>query len=68
MALLQIETVRTKDENSVRAVHQGSKLRELLFGAMRDTLRNGGTFVVVVSETTITAVQLETATDLGDDK
>ncbi len=73
MAVLQIELDRARlighDESFVGQYgnDQDSStkmINNLLGRALRDTIRNGGTFVVVVSETTITAIQHEDAKPL----
>lgn len=64
MAILQIEIERrrlsghdTESTGSYDKTPSKSMVNEVLCRALRDTIRNGGTFVVVVSETTITAIQ-----------
>jgi hypothetical protein len=71
MAILQFEISRAAasddpasflGEDKTRSL----RLRSLLYDALKDTLKNGGTFTVVVGKTHITAVQLEDAVELDD--
>ena len=69
MAILQIEIARSAVSEDLPASFtdggfRDKRLRGLLYDALKDTLATGGTFTVVVGETHITAVQLETAVDL----
>jgi hypothetical protein len=61
MAILQIELDRDRlsGHDQEDNIFKGSPtlVVNLLCRALRDTIANGGTFVVVVSDTTITAVQ-----------
>lgn len=67
MAILQIEIAREALGNGDAAFidkDRDVRLRSLLYDALRDTLRNGGTFTVVAGPTHITAVQMSEAVDL----
>ena len=66
MAVLQIELNRprvksfdTDTTGSYDHTSSNTMIVEILCRALRDTIRNGGTFVAVVSDTTITAIQHE---------
>lgn len=67
-AILQFEIDRKRvgDYSRDRSTAEGSakwKYERLLRHALNDTLTNGGTFVVVVSDDKITAVQRPEAED-----
>lgn len=71
MAVLQIEIDRKRVSGhdkettaSYESTTSNKMMTEMLCRALRDTIRNGGTFVLVVSETTITAIQHEDAKPL----
>lgn len=68
MAVLQMEIARAAASAdrpaSFADMDRAKRLRGLLYDALRDTLENGGTFTVVVGDTHVTAVQLETAVEL----
>lgn len=69
MAVLQIEiakSVAVKGMPTEAFDDREKRLRGLLYDAVRDTLKSGGTFTLVVGKTHITAVQLETAVALDD--
>lgn len=70
MAVLQFEIDRKRVDGYERdsVSSEGSakwKYQRLLRHALDDTLRNGGTFVLVVSKDKITAVQRPEAEEIG---
>lgn len=70
MAILQFEIERGRVKEYVPGLGGTGPallIPDLLTMALQDTIRNGGTFVVVVSETTITAIQHEDAKPLEAD-
>ena len=68
MAVLQIEWSRPRltgyEQGSYQSERAEAMFAEMLRRSLMDTIRNGGTFVVVVTDTTITAVQHEDAKPL----
>jgi hypothetical protein len=72
MAVLQFEIDLSRlsgyDKEGIAGCGNNSLISGMLCRVVRDTLRNGGTFVLVVSETTITAVQHADAKPLEADE
>jgi hypothetical protein len=75
-AVLQFEIDRERwrltSGDTYRAATTGEKPSDRLYymaqTAVNDTLLNGGTFVLVVSETKVTMVQRPEATELDEEK
>jgi len=69
-AILQFEIDRRRVANYPRSSSAPEGAPEWKWGmlaraALSDTLRNGGTFVVVVTDAKVTIIQRDTAEDLG---
>lgn len=69
MAILQIEIERSSASKACPTEgldDREKRLRCMMYDAVRDTMKNGGTFTLVASDTHITAVQHAEPVDLGD--
>jgi len=70
-AIMQFEIDRRRGANYPRSSSDASgspewKWKMLAQAALSDTLRNGGTFVVVATDAKVTIIQRDTAEELGE--